>query len=120
MSAKKYFPVLLVLGLVLSACNRTPPAPTPQQAARLAPADPHLAALYAASCKPCHATPGTTAPLVHDHAQWDPRWKQGEEVLLTHVIEGYRAMPAGGQCAACTPKDYLGLIRFMADREKKP
>ena len=118
MSAKRFLPLLL-LGAALSACNRTPPAPTPEEAARLAPADPHLAALYVNTCKACHATPGTGAPLVHDHAQWDPRWKQGEEVLLTHVIEGYRAMPAGGQCAACTPKDYLGLIRFMADREKK-
>jgi cytochrome c5 len=31
---------------------------------------------------------------------------------------GFQAMPAGGQCAACTPKDYQAIIRFMAGREQ--
>ena len=112
-------PLLLsaALCLVLTGCDSKPAAPTPQEAARLAPADPHLAALYAHSCKACHAMPGTGAPLVHDHAAWDPRWDKGEDVLLAHAVTGFQAMPAGGQCAACTPDDYKKLIRFMADRE---
>jgi cytochrome c5 len=100
----------------LAACDARKPAPTPQQALRLAPADPHLAQLYAHSCKACHARPGTGAPLVHDHAAWDPRWAKGEDVLFSHAVTGFQAMPAGGQCAACTPEDYKKLIRFMADR----
>jgi cytochrome c5 len=99
------------------ACHRAPPAPTPEQAAKLAPSDPALAGLYLHSCKACHAVPGTGAPLVHDHAAWDPRWDKGESVLLAHTIEGFRAMPAGGQCAACTTADYEKLTRFLADRE---
>ena len=77
---------------------------------------PRLAGLYETSCKACHAMPGNLAPQVHDRAAWDPRWKQGETVLLDHTIQGFNAMPAGGQCASCTPDDFKALIRFMAGR----
>jgi cytochrome c5 len=108
----------LVLLAGLAACSRSvPPAPTAQQALALAPADARLAALYGESCKACHAIPGTGAPLVHDRKAWDPRWKRGEAVLLDHAVQGFQAMPAGGQCAACTPSDFNALIRFMAGRE---
>jgi cytochrome c5 len=104
--------------LLLSACGAKPPAaPTPEQALLLKPADPHLAQLYETSCKACHAMPDTGAPQVHDRAAWDPRWKQGEAALLDHTIQGFKAMPASGQCATCTPADFQGLIRFMAGRE---
>lgn len=105
---------VLCLAALASACDSKKPAPTPQEA--LAPADPHLAELYAHSCKACHAVPGTGAPLVHDHTAWDPRWDKGENVLLDHAILGFQAMPAGGQCASCTPRDYEKLIRFLAGK----
>lgn len=107
-----------LLALSLVACGQAiPPAPTPEQALLLTPADARLAGLYETSCKACHATPDTGAPLVHDRAGWDPRWKQGEAVLLDHTIQGFKAMPASGQCATCTPADFQGLIRFLAGRE---
>ncbi|MBU4435487.1 MAG: c-type cytochrome [Alphaproteobacteria bacterium] len=110
--------VFLLAALALAACGeKTPPAPTPEQALLLKPADARLAGLYENACKACHATPGTGAPMVHDRAAWDPRWKQGEAVLLDHTIQGFKAMPASGQCAACAPADFQGLIRFMAGRE---
>lgn len=108
-----------LLCLALAGCDDKPAAPTPEQAAKLAPADPHLAELYEHSCKACHAAQGTGAPLVHDHAAWDPRWAKGEDTLLAHAVTGFQAMPAGGQCAACTSRDYRRLIRFMADQDKK-
>ncbi len=107
-----------LVALLLAACGeKIPPAPTPEQALLLKPADARLAALYETSCKACHATPGAGAPQVHDRAAWDPRWKQGQAVLLDHTIQGYKAMPASGQCAACAPSDFQGLIQFMAGRE---
>lgn len=89
----------------------------PEEALALKPADVRLAGLYEGSCKACHANPASGAPLVHDRAAWDGRWKQGEGVLLDHTIQGYGAMPALGQCVACTPEDFAALIRFMAGRE---
>lgn len=103
--------------LLLAACNQTPPAPTPAQALALKPAGARLAQLYEHSCKACHAVPGTGAPLVHDHAAWDPRWDKGMPILREHAILGFQAMPAGGQCAACSAKDFEDLIRFLADQK---
>ena len=109
----------LLLALGSTACSPAPkPAPTPEQAALLRPADARLAGLYETSCKACHAIPDSGAPMVHDAAAWAPRWKQGLPVLVDHSILGFNAMPAGGQCATCTPADLEALIRFMADHEE--
>lgn len=113
----KSFLMLAMAGLVLCAC--APKSGPPADPASLAPSDPRLAQLYADSCKACHTVADAGAPIVHDRAAWAPRWKQGEEVLLDHVVQGYKAMPALGQCAACTPDDFKALTRFMADQEGK-
>jgi cytochrome c5 len=109
----------LLLVLLLAACSRTPPPPTPQEAQALKPADADLAAIYETTCKSCHAATGNPAPQVHNHAQWDPRWKQGMPTLLAHAIQGYNQMPPMGTCGTCTPAELEGLIRFMADQEKQ-
>lgn len=101
--------------VLMSSCDSSPP--TPAQLAVLRPADARLAQLYEHSCKACHAMPGSGAPLVHDHSAWAARWAKGLPVLRDHAIIGFQAMPAGGQCAVCTPADYEEMIRFMADRE---
>jgi cytochrome c5 len=111
---------LIGLALVTACSKPPPPPPTPQQALALRPSDTRLAGLYETSCKACHAHAQSGAPLVHDHAAWDPRWKQGLASLQEHVILGYKAMPAGGQCLTCTPADHQALIRFKADQPEKP
>ncbi|ATQ42388.1 c-type cytochrome [Caulobacter mirabilis] len=112
---------MLIVGaglLLLAACGpKTPPPPTQEEALKIMPADARLAGLYETSCKACHAIADTGAPGVHDRAAWDKRWTQGEQVLLDRTIQGYNAMPAGGQCASCTPDDLKALIHFMAGRE---
>jgi cytochrome c5 len=107
-----------LLVVAVAACSPAAHHLSPGELVALKPADPHVAQLYEHSCKACHAQEGTGAPLVHDHDAWDPRWAKGEDVLLNHAVVGFQAMPAGGQCAACTPKDYQAIIRFMADREQ--
>ena len=111
--------VALVATALLTACGAAPkPAPTPEQAALLRPSDPRLSELYVTSCKACHTITESGAPMVHDRAAWAPRWKQGLPVLVDHSLQGFNAMPAGGQCATCTPADLEALIRFMADPEE--
>jgi cytochrome c5 len=114
----KVWVVLVGCGVLLAACGESAPSKAPVDAAALKPADARLAELYEGACKACHVVPGSGAPIVHDAAAWAPRWKQGEPVLLDHVIQGYRAMPALGQCATCTPDDFKALIRFMADKDE--
>ena len=107
------FLILLPL-LAMTACGAPQPKVTPEQSAALIPADGHIAALYATSCRNCHTVAASGAPLAGDSAAWAPRVKQGADVLLTHTVQGFRAMPAGGQCAACTAADYQALIAFMS------
>ena len=105
------------VSILAAACSPAEKHLSPAEVAALKPADAHEAQLYEHSCKACHAQPGSGAPQVHDSAQWDRRWEKGEDVLLSHVVLGFKGMPAGGQCATCTPKDYQAIIRFMADKE---
>lgn len=100
--------------LGLAACGEQPKAITPEQSAALAPADARLSGLYETSCKTCHAIAGSGAPLTGDARAWDPRMKQGMATLVAHTVQGFKAMPAGGQCAACTAADYEALIVFMS------
>jgi cytochrome c5 len=104
---------------IVAGCDQRPSTPSTNQLATLKPADPRVAQLYEHSCKACHAAIGSGAPLVHDKEAWNPRWLKGLSTLRDHAIVGFQSMPAGGQCAVCTPKDYEVLIRFMADREKR-
>ncbi len=102
---------------LICACSPTPPQPTPQQiaAAEAAqPADPQVASIYQRSCVSCHTAPASTAPLVGFAAAWELRLKQGMPVLVQHVREGYKAMPAKGLCSDCSDADLQKLIEFMA------
>ncbi|HVY83837.1 MAG TPA: c-type cytochrome [Caulobacterales bacterium] len=111
---------MLGLLVTLAACGPAPEHLSPQQilarAEAAAPGDPRLAELYRGACRECHARADSGAPLVHDHAAWDPRWAKGEATLLDHTISGFNGMPAGGQCFSCTTDDYRALIAFMAGK----
>ena len=115
-------PLRLLLGCALlgvcAACGGPPP-PSPGElaarAAALSPREPHLAELYARSCKACHAEPRANAPLTGDRGAWNARLAKGMPALLQSVLTGVNGMPAGGQCFTCTPRDYEALISFMAD-----
>ncbi|MEO8113441.1 MAG: c-type cytochrome [Phenylobacterium sp.] len=109
---RRHLPIAAAI-FTLAACA---PKPPPVDPATLKPADARLAALYAGACRACHLNPQSGAPVVGDAKAWSHRWAQGEDVLLDHVIQGYRGMPASGQCAACTPDDLKALIRFLAGR----
>ena len=109
--------VIVCAGLFLAGCGKA--KPTAEELAALKPGDPALASLYEHSCKACHAVADSGAPLVHDRDAWEPRWQKGLPTLTTHAITGFQAMPAGGQCSACTRDDYEKLIRFMAEEDKQ-
>lgn len=107
----------LGLAAMLAACS--PPAKpiSPEQSAALAPADARLAGLYEGSCKTCHVIAGSGAPLTGDAAAWAPRLKQGMPTLVAHTVQGFKGMPAGGQCGACTAADFEALIAFMSAQQ---
>jgi cytochrome c5 len=105
---------LVALGACGKPARPEDPAKVAARAAAMLPADARLAALYTSSCRNCHAHADSGAPATGYHYAWDPRWRQGLPVLLSHVIDGFQGMPAGGQCFACSANDFKALIRFMA------
>ncbi|MGH8482460.1 MAG: c-type cytochrome [Nevskiaceae bacterium] len=106
---------LLCAGLaLLAACGQDSAAPAAVAAMAVEPADPKLAKLYAQTCKACHTTPGSGAPLTGDVAAWQPRAAQGMPALIEHTVNGYKGMPPLGSCMDCGEKEFEALIRFMA------
>jgi cytochrome c5 len=73
------------------------------------------AANYGKACVACHGTGAAGAPKKGDKAAWAPRLKQGEDVLLGHVKNGFKAMPPKGLCMDCTDADYKALIKYMSN-----
>ena len=100
----------VVLPALLAACGKPPAAP-PASTAALSP---ELAAIYARSCANCHTQPSTGAPQAGDRAAWAPRLAQGKDVLLDHVVNGYKSMPPLGTCMDCTPEQFAALIDYLA------
>jgi cytochrome c5 len=76
--------------------------------------DARLQGIYERTCAACHANPETGAPQAHDLAAWKPRLAQGDDLLLTHIVEGFNGMPPLGQCVECDADDLKTLMHFMA------
>ena len=105
--------------LCLTACGQdTPAEPTEQDVARaeaLRPSNAQLAEKYERACLTCHAT-RSAAPLTGFAPGWQPRLKQGMDVMLTHARDGFKGMPAKGLCSDCSDDDLRGLITFMSQQ----
>jgi cytochrome c5 len=54
------------------------------------------AAVYKAVCAACHDTGAAGAPKIGDAAAWSARIAQGYQTLLSHALNGIRAMPPKG------------------------
>lgn len=91
--------------------------PVVVNASDLAPAASDLADLYGYSCKACHSSAASGAPLAGDAEAWAPRIAQGMDVLLERTINGYQGMPPLGSCTDCTVEDFVALIQFMSVTE---
>lgn len=70
-------------------------------------------AIYDASCMACHGTGAAGAPRVGDKAAWGPRADQGLDTLVSHAVNGIRAMPPKGTCADCSEEELKGAILYM-------
>ncbi|QTD46302.1 c-type cytochrome [Ottowia testudinis] len=110
------FGVLMACAALLAGCGAAS-APTAADEARaeaLRPADAVLAEKYGRSCAVCHTKIAANAPLTGFAAAWQPRLAKGMPTLLQSAQQGLAGMPAGGQCADCTPEQLQALIEFMA------
>ena len=80
------------------------------------------AAIYKKSCGLCHAGGVAGAPKFGDKAQWTERIAQGNEVLYTHAIKGFKGktgiMPAKGGSASLTDDQVKAAVDHMVAAAK--
>ncbi|MCZ6640146.1 MAG: c-type cytochrome [Gammaproteobacteria bacterium] len=103
--------VTMTLACVLHGCGQTA---DPQSSAYTTPAGSTPIEKWSRSCSLCHVNGIGGAPRVGDTEDWAPRLAQGDEVLLTHTIEGFNNMPPLGYCMDCERPDFVALIKFMS------
>lgn len=71
--------------------------------------------VYDKVCAACHATGTLGAPKVGEKAQWEPRFAQGIDTLVTHATNGIRAMPAKGGDPSLTEANLKDAIVYMLE-----
>ena len=103
--------LVLMAGLVLAlaACNDAD-----KGAIKPVKLDQRLSEIYSRTCMSCHTVPDSGAPQSHNLAAWTPRLKQGDDLLLDHMVNGFKGMPPLGQCFECAAEDLTTLMHFMA------
>lgn len=72
--------------------------------------------IYTKSCALCHSA--LSPKLVGDKAAWEPRLKQGNEVLVATVIKGKGAMPPKGGNAKLSEPDIKAAVEYMVSAIK--
>ena len=72
--------------------------------------------IYNKSCALCHSA--LSPKLVGDKAAWEPRVKQGTEVLVASVIKGKGAMPPKGGNASLSEVDIKAAVEYMVSAIK--
>ncbi len=70
--------------------------------------------VYADYCATCHDRTTQGAPLPDDDIEWARRLSKGQDVLVKHVMEGYKElMPEKGGCRNCSDQEVLLAIDFI-------
>jgi cytochrome c5 len=69
--------------------------------------------IYESHCAACHDTGATNAPRLTDKSAWETRKRQGDSILLQHVIQGYNLMPPRGACLECSDTDLKAAVAYI-------
>jgi cytochrome c5 len=71
--------------------------------------------VYNTYCTACHSTGVSGAPIKGDAAAWAPRIAQGNDVLMSHAINGFNVMPPKGTCMDCSDDEIAAAIDHMIE-----
>lgn len=82
--------------------------PKPAVAVKLSGAE-----VYNKVCAACHAVGTLGAPKTGAKDQWEPRFAQGLDTLVTHAVSGIRAMPAKGGDPSLTEDNIREAVAYM-------
>ena len=73
-------------------------------------------AVYTATCAACHDSGMAGSPKTGDKAAWSARLAQGYDTLVTHAINGIRAMPAKGGNPDLDDLEVARAVVFMTNK----
>jgi cytochrome c5 len=73
-------------------------------------------AVYQAACAACHTTGAAGSPRLGDTAAWSARLKQGFDTLVTHAVDGFKAMPAKGGNPDLDPVEVARAVAFIGNK----
>lgn len=100
------------------ADNATSPAP-----AAAGSGSDQAKAHFESKCVACHAANSAIpfAPKLGNKADWEPRIKQGKEILFKHAIEGFTnpkggMMPAKGGFTDLSDDEVKAIVVYMANQ----
>lgn len=70
-------------------------------------------ATFNTACAACHKAGVLGAPKVGSKADWEPRFAQGLDTLVSHAVNGIRAMPPKGGNAALSEQEIKDSVVYM-------
>jgi cytochrome c5 len=74
--------------------------------------------VYAAACTACHDTGAGGAPRLGVAEEWAARIAQGEDLLVSHAINGLNGMPPKGACMNCSDDEIrLAVEHIVAESQ---
>ncbi|ADJ28069.1 c-type cytochrome [Nitrosococcus watsonii] len=75
-------------------------------------------AVYQETCSACHGTGALGAPKMGEKAAWSKRATQGLETLVSHAMNGYKAMPPKGGNQKLSVNEIRNGIVYMLTQSK--
>jgi cytochrome c5 len=72
--------------------------------------------IFKSTCAACHAAGVAGAPKVGDEAAWKARIAEGYDTLVSHAINGLRAMPAKGGNPDLDDVEIQRTVVYMANQ----
>lgn len=116
----------LFITLMVTACSETVQKSNDGDAINFDPlsvelTDPVLIAgreTWSKTCKTCHSTGLTGAPIIGDKNAWKPRIEKGLDTLFDHATNGfigptYSEMPPKGGFRELSDEEVKNAVRFM-------
>jgi cytochrome c oxidase subunit 2 len=74
--------------------------------------------VYDKYCAACHGAGVAGAPKLGDKAAWAPRVKQGADLLYTHALKGFKAMPPKGGATDLPDAQIKSAVDYLAAAAK--
>jgi cytochrome c5 len=68
------------------------------------------------ACAACHSTGAAGAPKTGDKAAWAARVEQGFDTLVSHALNGFKAMPARGGNPTLTDAEVQRAVAYLAEQ----